>query len=155
MYTTLKFIHVMAAIVWIGAGFALAVVSVGLLRARDYAGAAALGRQTEAFGKRVFGPSALITLLAGIGMVLVGDLSWGETWITVGLTGVALSFVFGAVLGERASRDLRTVLSGVTGDATATIDDAEIAGLRRRLALMAGVDLLILTIVVWAMVAKP
>jgi uncharacterized membrane protein len=155
VYTTLKFIHIMAAIVWIGAGFALTTVSIGLLRAADYAGAASLGRQTEAFGKRVFGPAAFITLLAGIGMVLVGDLSWGETWIIIGLTGVALSFVFGAVLGDRASRDLRVALAAATGDTTVAVDPAAIDGLRRRLALVAGADLLILTIVVWAMVVKP
>jgi len=155
VYVTLKFIHVMAAIVWIGAGFALTAVSVGLLQARDYVGAASVGRQTEAFGRQVFGPAAGITLLAGIGMVLVGDLSWGETWITIGLVGVALSFVFGAVLGERASRDLRVALTAATEDATPTVDHGGIAGLRRRLAMVSVADLVILTIVVWAMVVKP
>jgi uncharacterized membrane protein len=154
VYTTFKFIHVMAAIVWMGSAFALSLVSIGMLRARDYAGATALSLQTNSLGKRVFGPAAATTLLAGIAMVLVSDLSFGDTWIVIGLGGVALSVVFGAVLAERAARDLSAALPSAPEAAVGTDHDT-IARLRQRLALLATIDLTVLTVVVWAMVTKP
>lgn len=173
MYTTLKFVHVMASIVWIGSGVALLTVTAGMVRARDYAGVAALGRQGEKLGTRLFAPSALLTLLAGVAMVLVGDLSFASTWIVIGLVGVAASFVFGAVLGERAQAQLRETLAprvsavpssdstppavGSTDPVTTqpAVDDVAVDAARRRLMTVSTVDLIILTVVVWAMVAKP
>lgn len=169
MYTTLKFIHVMAAIVWIGSGVALLTVTAGMVRARDYAGVAALGRQSAKLGTRLFAPSALVTLVAGVAMVIVGRLSFASAWIIVGFVGVAASFVFGAVFGERAQARLREVLApasvDVAPDGTAvvddvavddvTIDEGAVHAARRRLMTVSAIDLAILTVVVWAMVAKP
>lgn len=154
MYTTLKFVHIMAAIVWIGAGLALSVLMLGMVGARDYVGALALNRRSSSFGKVLFAPSAVTTLLAGIAMVVVGGLSFGDAWIVIGLVGVALSFVFGAGLSERASRDLGAALTA-TVETPETADHAAMARLRRRVGLFAAIDLTILTVVVWAMVAKP
>jgi uncharacterized membrane protein len=180
MYTTLKFVHVMASIVWIGSGVAVLTVTAGMVRARDYAGVAALGRQSEKLGTRLFAPSAMITLVAGVAMVIVGDLSFANTWIVIGLVGVAASFVLGAVLGERAQAQLREALASqgigvasTTGDGPAaggtsaaggtpddvvtqpTIDHAAVDVARRRLTTVSTIDLMVLTVVVWAMVAKP
>lgn len=173
VYTTLKFVHVMASIVWIGSGVALLTVTAGMVRARDYAGVAALGRQGEKLGTRLFAPSALLTLLAGVAMVLVGDLSFASTWIVIGLVGVAASFVLGAVLGERAQAQLRETLAPRGSDVPSSddtpsavgstdpvstqpaVDDAAVDAARRRLMTVSTVDLIILTVVVWAMVAKP
>lgn len=160
MYTTLKFIHVMAAIVWIGSGVALLSVTAALLRARDYDGAAALGRQSQKLGTRLFAPAAVVTLIAGVAMVIVGGLSFARAWIIIGLGGVALSFVFGVVLGERAEATLREALAdrGASDGPVATDGagtDVAVAEARRRLMLTSGIDLVVLTFVVWAMVAKP
>lgn len=110
-------------------------------------------RRTDSLGRRVFAPAALTTLLAGVGMVLVGDLSFGDAWIVIGLVGVALSFVFGAVLAERAAGDLARALAATDG--TVEPDHGVIAQARQRLAVVAGIDMVILTVVVWAMVFKP
>lgn len=168
MYTTLKFIHVMASIVWIGSGVALLTVTAGMVRARDYAGVAALGRQSEKLGTRLFAPSAVVTLVAGVAMVVVGDLSFGSAWIVIGLVGVAASFVFGAVLGERAQAQLlQTLVPRVTEGAAPAgaavddpptrpaIDDAAVDAARRRLLVVSSTDVAILSVVVWVMVAKP
>ena len=42
MYTTLKFVHVLAAIVWLGSGFSLLLLTSRMVRTRDYTGATAL-----------------------------------------------------------------------------------------------------------------
>lgn len=154
MYTTLKFIHVMAAIVWLGASFALVRVLSGMVRAQDYAGTVSLSRQTDVLGKRIFGPAAGVTLIAGVAMVVVGGLSWTTPWILMGLGGVVLSFVFGGFLGERSSSALRAALPA-DSTATAAADHATIEQLRRRLVLFAAADLTVLTVTVWAMIFKP
>lgn len=169
MYTTLKFVHVMASIVWIGSGVALLTLTAGMMRARDYAGVVALGSQSEKLGTRLFAPSALVTLLAGVAMVVVGGLSFASAWIVIGFVGVAASIVFGAVLGERAQTQLFQTLAPSTGEVASTpsgaavgepparpaIDDAAVDAARRRLVAVSCIDLAILTVVVWVMVAKP
>jgi uncharacterized membrane protein len=156
MYTTLKFVHVLASIVWLGSAFALLVLTSRTVRARNYTGATALAAQSETLGRAIFGPAAMVTLVAGVAMVVVGRLSFTDAWIGIGLVGVAVSFVLGAVLSERAARQLRSVLpSEQPADVTAEVDHGAIDRVRRRLVLISGLDLTVLTVVVWAMVAKP
>lgn len=156
MYTTLKFVHVLAGIVWLGSGFSLLVLISRMVRTRDYAGATALAAHSETFGRTIFGPAAMVTLVAGVAMVVVGQLSFADLWIVIGLVGVAMSFVLGAVLAERAARELRAALpSAQPADVTAEVDHGVIDRVRRRMVLISGLDLTVLTVVVWAMVAKP
>lgn len=155
MYVTLKFIHVMSAVVWIGGVLWLSLVVIGMLRAQDYAGAQSFNRQTNTLGRLVFGPTALTTVAAGIAMVLVGDLSFGDTWIVIGLIGVALSFIIGGVLGDRTGRALEAALLSTTSGVPDHDDHAIITQLRQRLAAITAANLTILTVVVWAMVVKP
>lgn len=156
MYTTLKFVHVLAAVVWLGSGFSLLVLTSRMVRARDYTGATALAAQSEVFGRTVFAPAAMTTLVAGVAMVVVGRLSFADAWIVIGLVGVAVSFVLGAVLAERAARQLRAALpTEQPADATAEFDHGIIDRVRRRMVLISSLDLFVLTVVVWAMVAKP
>lgn len=151
MYDLFKFLHVLGAMVWIGAGITFLILNTRLARARDAAGITALASQGEWFGKAVFSTSAMVTLVAGIVTVLVSDGQWSfaDAWISVGFVGVALSIVFGAVLSQRAARDLEAVAAsdGATSPAAAAI--------QRRLNLLGTIDVVILVSVVAAMVWKP
>lgn len=156
MYTTLKFVHVLAAIIWLGSGFSLLLLTSRMVRARDYTGAVALTTQSESFGRTIFGPAAMTTLVAGVAMVIIGQLSFADLWVVIGLVGVAVSFVLGAVLAERTGRQLRAALpTEQPADATAEFHHGDIDRLRGRMVLISSLDLLVLTVVVWAMVAKP
>lgn len=149
MYELFKFIHVLAVIVWIGAGLTFLVLNTRLAASRDEVGIAAMSSQAEWFGKAIFSTAAATTLVAGIVMVLVSDLSFGAFWITWGFTGIALSIVFGAVLSQRAGN----ALAGVVQTEGAASPKA--AALQRKLNLYGVIDLVILVSVVAAMVWKP
>lgn len=151
MYDLFKFIHIMGAIVWIGAAVTFQILNARLASARDEAGIAAMSSQGEWFGKAVFSSSAVVTLVAGIVTVLVSDGAWsfGDLWVTWGFVGIALSIVFGAVLSERTAKELATTVQ------TTGAGSPQVAALQRRLGLYGAIDLVVLVSVVAAMVWKP
>ena len=147
MYDLAKFIHILGAIVWLGAGFTFQVLNARLSRAADHTGVAALASQGPWFGKAVFSTAAGVTLVAGIVTVVVSDGAWGfgELWVTWGFVGVVLSIVFGAVLSDRTAKRLATTVE------TSGPSAPQVAQLQRRLALYGTIDLLVLVSVVAAM----
>ena len=146
MYDVLQSIHVIAAIAWVGGGIFHVFASTQLAGAppETMGHWAQVG---ERAGQVYYGPAAVLTLLAGIGMVLVGDLSWGQPLVSVGFTGVALSFVLGAVLTERASKELTAELDGG--------DTGRIASLQQRIRMYSVLDVVVLLVVVVVMVVQP
>ena len=151
MYDLFKFIHIVAAIVWVGAGVTFQILNARLASAKDQAGIAAMASQGEWFGKAVFSTAAVTTLVAGIVTVLASDGAWSfaELWISWGFVGIALSIVFGAVLSERMAKQLATTIE------TEGLDSPGVPALQRRLGLYGAIDLVILLSVVAAMVWKP
>lgn len=151
VYDLAKFIHLLGAIVWLGAGATFQILNARLARANDHAGIAAMATQGAWFGKVVFSTAAAVTLVAGVVTVLASDGAWSfsQVWVTWGFVGVALSIVFGAVLTDRTAKELAAAVE------TSGVDAPEVARLQRRLGLYGGLDLLILVSVVAAMVWKP
>ena len=149
MYDLFKFIHVLGAIVWLGAGITFQVLNARLAKANDQAGIAALSSQGEWFGKAVFSTSAAVTLVAGIVTTIIGDIGFGELWITWGFVGIALSIVFGAVLSQRMATQLEEAVAAEGASSPRVVE------LQRRLGLYGAIDIVILVSVVAAMVWKP
>ncbi|HEX7049195.1 MAG TPA: DUF2269 family protein [Longimicrobiales bacterium] len=148
LYNLLKFLHVTAVIVWIGGMIALAVVNARLAREREHAALQVLSRQGEFLGKALMGPSALVTLLAGVG--LVGVMGGGFAfWMAWGLVGVFGSMAIGALFMQRTGRQLAAVSAAEAPDPT------RLARLRRRMSLLGMLNILLLLSTVWAMVFKP
>lgn len=149
MYTTLKVIHVIAAIIWIGAGTAFSIMNARISSRKDEEAARVLGAEGEFFGKGVFMPASIVTLLAGVGMVLASDgaIGFGEPWIGIGFAGIIISTLIGAVLITRATDSLN--------DAAKAGDTATVTAMQQRLGVLGATDLVVLYIVVWAMVVRP
>jgi len=150
LHATLLFVHIVGAIVWIGAGITFLILTRRLSAAQDMTGIRAIGEQAEFFGPKVFAPSAFVTLAAGIWMVAISpSIGFGDVWIVWGLAGVALSVLFGAVLSEKAARQL---LEATQSD---TVDPGVVGALQSRLSTYSTIDVVILLSVVWAMVFRP
>ena len=150
MYQLFKFVHVAAAIAWLGAGLAFQVMNARVAATRDPTAIGVMSEQGEWFGKMYFSVASVVTLVAGVAMVLVSDgIGFGDAWITIGFLGIAASIVTGAVLIGRTTNELNTV---VDGDGP---DSPRVAALQRRLATLGVVDLVILFTVVAVMVWKP
>jgi len=149
LYNTLKFVHVLMAIVWVGGGIAMQIQAV---RAQKAGTAKLIGfaKDVEWIGTRVFVPASLILLIMGIWLVWGSPLwAWNTTWVLIGIIGFLTSFVIGATfLGPESGR-----LGKIVEEKGP--DDPESARRIRRIFLVSRIDLVILVVVVWAMVTKP
>ena len=144
----LLFLHIAAAAFWVGGGVLLAVVAFRARSSTDAAYVLAFGRILQYAGPRVLGPSMVVLLLAGIGLVIVQSHSFTELWILIALAGFAVAFVIGTIFLSRIGIELnRVVDSSNPDDAGARAD--------RPWFTSYGMLLVILVVVLWDMVFKP
>lgn len=148
-YEIAKWLHVLAAIAWVGGGVFLVVLQLRMRGARDGAALAAMASHSAALGDRYFAPLAVVTLLTGITAALLGDWSFTSPWILVGFVGVATSGVLSGAIGSKTDR---AIAERVAADGP---DSPALDALWRRHFTLTGLDLAILALVVGAMVAKP
>lgn len=145
LFETLKFLHVIAAIVWLGGGI-LQTILVWRVRRADHSHRLGLARDMKALGDKMFGAATLAVLLFGVWMVLERPaFAFGDTWIVIGLVGILISGAIGGVFFAPQGKVLLGKLeSGEAADAVL-----------RNISRVALIDQAILLVVVWAMVAKP
>jgi uncharacterized membrane protein len=99
------FLHLTAAMVWIGGGVAVQVFGILTQRAGDPDKAAFFGRSTYYVVLRLFLPAALVVVVSGIGLVQSGHWDWGEPFITFGLLlWAAIALVAFGFLGRAMGR---------------------------------------------------
>jgi Predicted integral membrane protein (DUF2269) len=146
LLTLLKFVHVSAAVLWVGGGFAL-ILSGFLLAGRSTAEAQlAVVRASALLGPRLFMPVSLVTLASGVTLLFAGGWGW-QPFTVLGLAGVVFTAGFGMiVLGPSCERALK--IEQTLGA------PAAIAFLRRtqRLAFL---DYAVQFAIVFLMVVKP
>jgi len=147
-YTGLKYVHVLAAVIWVGGAVAANIQGTRISRSRDGERLAAFGRDTEWVGTHVYLPASLTVLLFGILTALKGHYSFGQAWILIGIAGVVATSITGsAFLGPELKR-----ISGII-DARGA-NDAEAIRRTTRLISVARIDLVVLLFVIFAMVTK-
>ena len=148
-YDLLVFLHIAATIVWIGAGFLIAVLVFGAERAGDRVKEAGHHRDVGWLAPRLFIPASMATLVFGILLVLDGPVTFGDPWIVIGLTGWAVSFLLGFFYfkpeGERIGALVEERGPG----------DPEAERRLHRLNIVDRIQLTILFLVVANMVIKP
>lgn len=84
-YELWLFLHLTGAIVWIGGATAVQVFGILTKRAADPAKTAFFAQNVSYTVFRVFLPSAVLVLVAGIGLTENGGWDWGEPFIAWGL----------------------------------------------------------------------
>ena len=148
LYDWLLFLHVVAAMVWVGGVVALNVLATQVLRSGE---PDAVTRFTA--GLRVIGPLALAPAVAallafGIWMVADSDAwNFGQTWVLVGLGLFAAAFVVGAAFQSRAAIGAqRAAAAGDAGEAS-----RQLARWTWGMRLI----LVLLLVATWDMVFKP
>jgi uncharacterized membrane protein len=149
LYTLFKFLHVAASMLWIGGAASLSLLNFWLARQQQGPALVSMAQASSLYGRLVIGPSVLLTLAAGIGMVISVGLDASALWIVWGVIGLAGSFVMGAVISRRLTAQMSALA------ATAPSSDAGLVALQRRLLTVNLLNLILLLSVVWAMVAKP
>lgn len=146
LFETLKLIHVLFAITWVGGSIFL-IITVVRSRTGPPAHKLAMARNTEVAG-RVFMISGIVVLAMGVWMVLdTAAYEFSQAWILIGLAGlIASAALGGAYFGPQSAA---LVAEYEAQDESA--GDARVG----RIVKVAYLDLLVLIVVVWAMVAKP
>lgn len=147
-YTLLKFLHVAAAIAWLGGGFVLVLLGIMAERARDEARFMTVVSQVVAVAPRVFVPGSALVLVFGLLMVWVAGYSWGDAWIVLGLAGVLVTGGLGALVLSPLAERSKTL-------AAAPGQEGKALAVARRLLALAKFDLAMLFSIVLLMVAKP
>lgn len=146
----LLFLHVMAAMVWIGGGVAMAFMGLRVRRSADRASLAEFSGTLGQLGLRVFMPALLVVLGTGLALVLDTP-AWrlSQPWIVIGLALFAVAFLIGSIYVSRVSIALERVM-GRPGP-----DPSEAAALVGRWLLGNSLILLVLVAAVWDMIFKP
>jgi uncharacterized membrane protein len=148
-YGSVKFVHVLSVIAWLGGMTALSIVTWRLRRERDRQILAALLRQATSFGRMIVGPASGIVLLTGPALVGMAHIGFRAFWVQVGFAGILLHFIIGATLLRTRTDELARLASASAGE-----EDALLAAARRLWSTQI-IYLAILALVVAVMVLKP
>ena len=104
LYDWLRFLHVLAAMVWVGGGVMLAAIAARVLRDPDPAAVGRFTASLRSLGPLVLAPATVAVLGLGIGLVVDSD-AWdsGQLWLQLGLALFAAAFLIGAVWQSRTA----------------------------------------------------
>lgn len=142
MRDLLLFLHIAAAILILGSLIFMDMIVPGMVRGgREYLPAL---RKLHALG-RVFGPSAFIVFLLGVGLVLKTNYEFSETWIGLSMLLFVVAAVNGAVfIGKTLTSAIGKIGEGHDVDAEA-----------KRLGMLGGINILVFLAITYLMVVKP
>jgi hypothetical protein len=149
-YEVFLFCHLLAVAAWVGADMVLQVLAA---RARRAGGQpmVTLLRDVEWLGTRYLMPAALLVVAFGFALLGESDGAYelSQFWVSAGLGVFIASFIAGAgFLGPESGR------LGKLADEKGA-DDPEVQRRIRRIFLISRVELVLLVLVVFDMVAKP
>ena len=148
-YELLLFLHIAAAILWLGAA---ATVQALIFRAMGTSDA--LVMKTTADGAnwlatRIFIPSSLAVLILGILLVIDGPWGFDQLWILLGLAGYAFSFLIGILFFEPEGKRIG---AGIEARGPG---DPDVVRRIKRINALSLFELVVLFLVVADMVIKP
>jgi len=149
LYLTLKSLHVLAAITWVGGAITTQAFAIRTTRSEDPERLVAFTRDVEFIGQRMFTSASLVLLLLGIWMVIIGPWSFAMTWILFALIVFGGSFILGAgFIGPESGRIGKLIQA--QGPSS-----AEVQRRIKRVFLASRIELVFPIRVVFDMVVKP
>ena len=150
LYSVLLFVHISAAIAWIGSGLLIQILLTMADRRRDEATFGALMDYTAGLGLKLFMPSSLIVLVCGIALVADGPWSFDQLWVVLGLVGFAATFLTGLLVMKPQGDRLAEITAANGGVLT-----PEAMYTARKLLALGRIDYVVLVAVVFDMAVKP
>jgi uncharacterized membrane protein len=148
-YEFLVLLHILAVIVWLGAGFTMDLLFLRAERTRSPAELGKTGELQEWLVPRVFIPSGLLTLIFGILLVWDGPWSFDDVWVLIGLAGWIASFGVGFLFLKPQAEKMKEIVPKYGPGSVEAKHQARLLG------VVARVQLLALFLVVADMVLKP
>ena len=148
-YDLLKFVHVGAAIVWVGGAAMVQFFALRALARRNPLAMVEFTRDVEWIGNRVMLPSALVVIVLGFLLVWDGPWELSMTWVWLSLLIYAVSFVVGLFVLTPEAKKIGNQIEA-EGPASPAVQ-ARIG----RILNISRVDLVLLFAIVFLMVTKP
>ena len=148
LYDWLLFLHIVAAMVWVGGVVVLNVLATHVLRSGDPDAVARFTASLGVIGPFTLAPAVVALLALGIAMVADSDAwAFGQTWIVLGLGLFAAASVVGAAFQSRAAIGAqRAASAGEAGEAARQL---------ARWSWGMRLILVLLLVTTWDMVFKP
>lgn len=145
----IHFVHVAAAVVWVGGGVTLSLVGLRARRSTDPAVVGEFAKLLSYAGLRVFTPSVVLVLVSGILLVIAGsEWNFGQAWVLLALGSFLVAFLIGAVYLSRSALALERAV-------TSSPDLSAARAAIGRWLVGYAVVLLVLLFALWDMVFKP
>src|SRR6266508_6043702 len=138
LHNWLMFLHILGAIVWVGAVILMTAMTERANRAPDRAAVLRLSRELEWVGPWLIGTSAAVVIGAGIWLMFLFDIEFSQPWIVLSLVLVGLSMVQNVVYSAPEGKRI----SGLADERDA--DDPEVRRRLTRLLWLGRLDILIL-----------
>jgi uncharacterized membrane protein len=144
-YEFLLFVHITAAVIWLGGAFTFQMYGAVVRHGGDPEEMARFAGRAGYLSERMFVPASLVVVLAGVGLIIDGNWDWDQLWVIFALVIFAASFSTGLfVLSPMAKRIPKVGPTTPAGQA-----------LIQRLFSILRVDLAFMYAIVFAMVVKP
>ena len=147
MRNVLLIVHIAAIAVWFGGSIMNGVINAKIAGTNDMSAKATLARSEVNLGTQVYMPVAVLTLLSGIGLVVVGDFQFESIWVSFGFLAIIVSAVLGPVKFKPLSERIAVGYEG--GDVAA----AEAA--TKQITMWSSINTALLFIAIVLMVIKP
>jgi uncharacterized membrane protein len=142
-------VHILFVVIWIGGGGLLTIFGVMAERSQDTAQIAQIARMAAFAGEKIFAPSAIVVVAAGIAMVSNKHIGFDHFWIAFGLVGFLATFLIGVgVLSPMAKK-----LNVLVAEKGPTAPETQSA--ITKILLVARADVAMLLLVIVDMVTKP
>jgi uncharacterized membrane protein len=149
MYEFLLTIHVLAAVVWVGGGITIHILGRRVLKRDDGQEIYEFSKEINTVALRLYAPTSLILLVAGILLVNEAGFEFSQLWITLAFIGWAFSFIVG--IGYYGPQDKKLQALVAAEGPTAPGVAANV----RQAMLVNQFELLVLILVVIDMTTKP
>ena len=149
MYELLLFIHISAAIIWIGSGGLLHIQAIRADRAKDDATFAKIVQDAGALGNVLFIPASLTVFVAGVILVIDGPWEWDMLWVILGLIGYFATFATGLLIIQPGAEKVTALVEEDGGMSPRAMYEA------KRMLALARIDYITLYLVVAIMAIKP
>ncbi len=149
MYEFLLTIHVLAAVVWVGGGIAMHILGRRVLKRDDPQEIYEFSKEVNTVAMRLYAPTSLILLIAGIFLVNEAGYEFSQLWITLAFLGWAFSFVVGIGYYGPQDKKLQALVAAEGPTATGVAENV------RQALFVNQIEILILVLVVIDMTTKP
>lgn len=147
VYSLVKFLHIVASVLWAGGGFVLMLLAVRADRAGNIDDMLQALRSIGELGNRLFAPMSLVTLVLGLIMCWFW-VGFRDLWIMIGLAGYATTFLIGVRIFQPTG-DRMAAMIAQDGVTPAALEQG------RRILKVARFDYAVMLVIIADMVFKP